>query len=106
MGTLLGGFTRYLVFRKLGLMNDLTACRVQSALFVFALTLALFSLLRPAFGRGVALLAVVATFCLPRMFFDANLYSLDYPLTAISVAAVWLFGKRWSARAGCRRLPC
>lgn len=102
MGTLLGGFTRYLVFRKLGLMNDLTACRVQSALFVFALTLALFSLLRPAFGRGVALLAVVATFCLPRMFFDANLYSLDYPLTAISVAAVWAF---WKALERPRWMP-
>ena len=52
MGTILGGFTRYLVFRKLGWMNDLTACRVQSVFFVFALTFALFALLRPAFGKG------------------------------------------------------
>ena len=93
MGTILGGFARYLVFRKLGLMNDLTACRVQSAFFVFALTFALFSLLRPAFGRGVALLAAVATFCLPRVFFAANLYALDYPVTAACVAAAWAFWK-------------
>ncbi len=105
MGTILGGFARYLVFRKLGLMNDLTACRVQSAFFVFALTFALFSLLRPAFGRGVALLAAVATFCLPRVFFAANLYALDYPVTAACVAAAWAFWKglenpRWMPAAG------
>ena len=104
MGTILGGFTRYLIFRKLGLMNDLTACRVQSGFFVFALTFALFSLLRPAFGRGVALLAAVATFCLPRVFYDANLYSLDYPVTAACVAAAWAFWKglenpRWMPAA-------
>jgi len=104
MGTILGGFTRYLVFRKLGLMNDLTACRVQSVFFVFALTFALFSLLRPAFGKGVALLAVAATFCLPRVFCDANLYALDYPVTAACVAAAWAFWKglenpRWMPAA-------
>ena len=93
MGTVLGGFTRYLVFRKLGWMNDLTACRVQSAFFVFALSYSLFALLRPAFGRGAALLAAVATFCLPRIFYDANLYSLDYPVTAACVAAAWAFWK-------------
>ena len=104
MGTILGGFTRYLIFRKLGLMNDLTACRVQSGFFVFALTFALFSLLRPAFGRGVALLAAVATFCLPRVFYAANLYALDYPVTAACVAAAWAFWKglenpRWMPAA-------
>jgi 4-amino-4-deoxy-L-arabinose transferase-like glycosyltransferase len=93
MGTILGAFTRYLVFRKLGLMNDLTACRVQGAFFTFALTFALFALLRPAFGRGVALLAAVATFFLPRVFYDANLYSLDYPVTAACVTAAWAFWK-------------
>jgi 4-amino-4-deoxy-L-arabinose transferase-like glycosyltransferase len=102
MGTILGGFTRYLVFRKLGLMNDLTACRVQSAFFVFALSFSLFALLRPAFGRGVALLAAVATFCLPRVFYDANLYSLDYPVTAACVAAAWAF---WKALERPRWMP-
>ena len=99
-----GGLLRYVLEKKLGLMNGFAAFRLQSLIFVFLLHYALYSLVSESFGDATAVVASASLFILPRVFFHAHLAALDYPMTAMWVAVAYAFqrglrSRRWMVAA-------
>ena len=100
---LAGAFIRYVVHRQFGLLDNVTSCRLQCAIFVFLGSFALFMLVGRNYSRWTAALAAASFILLPRVFADAHFVALDFPTTAVCVAAAWLFWRGLAARG--RMLP-
>jgi 4-amino-4-deoxy-L-arabinose transferase-like glycosyltransferase len=102
LGGLAGAFIRYVVHRQFGLLDNVASCRLQSLIFVFLGSFALFMLVGESYGRWTAALAATSFILLPRVFADAHFIALDFPTTAVCTAAAWLF---WRGLARGRMLP-
>ncbi len=102
LAALAGAFIRYVVHRQFGLLDNVSSCRLQCAIFVFLGSFALFMLVGKSYSRWTAALAATSFILLPRVFADAHFVALDFPTTAVCVAAAWLF---WRGLARGRMLP-
>ena len=103
LGGLAGGFIWFVVHRQFGLLDEVTSCRLECLIFVFLGSFALFMLVGRSCGRWTAALAAISFVLLPRVFADAHFVALDFPTTAVCVAAAWLFWRGLKARS--RMLP-
>ncbi len=105
LGSMLAGFSRYIFAIKLHWFHEFMAGRLQALIFVFVAIYALSSLVRDVYGPWLAAVAAILFFLLPRVFCDAHLIALDFPETAVWLAATWMFWKglsrpRWMIGAG------
>ena len=88
---LLGKITRYLFHEKISLLNGISSFRASTLVFVFLLSLALFSFVFNLYGMKIAFIVSLAFFFLPRIFFHSHLAALDYPATAMWFLTVYTY---------------
>ena len=79
----LGGATRYVLYERLGWLDELGAFRASTLLFAFALLSGLYLFAQRLYGRGIAVAVVLSFFLMPRVFYHAHLGALDYSITAL-----------------------
>lgn len=88
----LGEITRYLLHEKLNLMDSISSFRASTLIFVFFLSLALFSFVARLYGMKIAFIVSLSFFFLPRIFFHSHIAALDYPASAmwfLTIYAYW-----------------
>jgi len=95
-----GGISSYLLYKKLDLLNRVSAFRASILLFVFILTYSLFCFSLELYGPKIASIVVLSFFFLPRIFFHSHLAALDYPVTAMWFLVVYSY---WKGRSGNRK---
>jgi 4-amino-4-deoxy-L-arabinose transferase-like glycosyltransferase len=84
---LLAGIGHQLFFEKLRVLDALTAFRVPTLLFAFALFFSFFLFAAELYGRAIAGVATLGLLLMPRVFFHGHLVSLDYSITALIFCA-------------------
>jgi len=93
LSTTLGGLVREVFAERLGWYDELDAHRASTVMFAFALHFFLFLFAADLFTPGLAVAVSAAFFCIPRVFFHAHLGALDYPVTALMLAASYAYWK-------------
>lgn len=91
LSPLLGEITRYVFHKKLNLINVISSFRASTVVFVFFLTLALFSFVSKLYGMKIAFIVSLSFFFLPRIFFHSHLAALDYPAAAMWFLVVYAY---------------
>lgn len=87
----LAGIGHHLFFEKLRVLDALTAFRVPTLLFAFALFFSFFLFAAELYGRAIASVATLGLLLMPRVFFQGHLASLDYSITALIFCAAFTY---------------
>ncbi len=95
-----GGISSYLLFKKWGILDRVSAFRMSTLFFVFVLTYSLFCFSSELYSSKIAPIVVLSFFFLPRIFFHSHLAALDYPVTAMWFIVVYSY---WKGRSGNRK---
>jgi hypothetical protein len=98
------GVSHALFHKATGVMRELDAARMGTALFASLLSAALVLLLRRPFGTAAAVSAPLLLLSLPRFFFHSEVATLDVPVACavFVVTALFFASERAGARAGAR----
>jgi 4-amino-4-deoxy-L-arabinose transferase-like glycosyltransferase len=91
--------------RTLALLDEETAFRLPTMLFVALMAAALYLFGAAAWSRAAGVTAAVLAVTAPRFFFDAQLATFDAPIAAIWVVTIYAYwraldDRRWGWRLG------
>ena len=93
------GFSEWLLHRKLGILDELTAYRLPSALLAGVLVLLVYSMVLALWGFPEAALAGALVALLPRALFHAGLACFDAPIMTLWFATVYAYWRSLDGRA-------
>jgi hypothetical protein len=99
------GLSKWLLHDKLGVVGELTAYRLPSALLAGLLVLLVYAFVLAIWGFSEAVIAAVCTMLLPRAVFHAGLACFDAPIMTLWFATVYAYwrcldGRKWPWQAG------
>ena len=99
------GFSTWLFHDKLGIFDELTACRLPTAVLHGVLVALVYAMVLAIWGFAEAIVAALLVLCLPRLLFHAGLACFDAPITALWFATVFAYwkcldGRDWPWQAG------
>ncbi|MGO8705209.1 MAG: ArnT family glycosyltransferase [Candidatus Brocadiia bacterium] len=92
-GMILGGLASHVFHDSLGAAGEIAAFRLQNLAYCFVLCFVTYLWMSELANAGIAMLAVLVVFFLPRLYFRSHLATLDYPVTALMFAASYAFWK-------------
>ena len=99
------GFSAWLFHDKLGILDELTASRLPTAVLHGVLVLLVYGMTLAIWGFAEAIVAALLILFLPRLLFHAGLACFDAPITALWFATVYAYwkcldGRAWPWQAG------
>ncbi len=92
-GKILGGLACYIFHDKLGTVGLFKAFRLQNLIYCFAFCFIMYLWMQELTNKYMAIVAVLAAFFLPRMYFSAHIGMLDYPVMVLIFISSYAFWK-------------
>ncbi len=99
------GLSHHVLYKKLGILGELTAYRLPGALFAGLLVLLVYFMTLRLWGQYEALVAGVCMMLMPRALFHAGIACFDAPIMCLWFATVYAYwrcldGRKWPWQAG------